>query len=93
MRREDLAKELMENNPGIFRSKDEADKVVKALFQSVAAAVANGVTVNIGGFGSFTAKERAARDARNPRTGEVIRIPAKRVPVFTPVKAFKDSVK
>lgn len=93
MRREDLSNAILEKNPGIFRSKTEADKVVKDFFNEISEAVANGVTVNITGFGSFAAKKRAARDARNPQTGEVIRIPARRVPTFTPGKAFKEKVR
>lgn len=92
MRREDLAKMVMEKNPGVFTTKTAAEKVVKDLFDEIGNAVANDVNVNIHGFGSFSAKTRAARDARNPKTGEKIRIPARRVPIFTPAKQFKDSV-
>ena len=49
-----------------------------------------GGSVNLVGFGSFKVVNRPARDARNPRTGEKIKIPARKAPVFRPGKGLKD---
>jgi len=49
--------------------------------------------VSIAGLGIFSAKKRAARTARNPRTGAAIQVPAMRVPKFRPAKALKDAVR
>jgi len=55
-------------------------------------ALAEGEKVQLVGFGTFEVRERAAREGRNPRTKEVIQIPASKVPVFKPGKDFKDLV-
>ncbi len=74
-------------------TKVQAEQVVDSIFDSIAAALKKGDEVSIAGFGIFSAKERAARTARNPRTGESITVPAMRVPKFRAAKALKDSVK
>jgi DNA-binding protein HU-beta len=53
----------------------------------------DGDSVSVAGFGIFEAKMRAKREARNPRTGETVTVPAMRVPKFRAAKALKDSVK
>lgn len=66
--------------------------VTDAVFTVIADQVCNDDTVNIPGFGIFTSKERPAHTGRNPATGESVEIPAKRVAVFKPAKAFKDAL-
>ena len=73
-------------------SRKDADKAVTALFDVVTGALKNGDKVQIVGFGAFEAKERAARTARNPRTGEEIEIPASKAVSFKVGKALKDEV-
>lgn len=73
-------------------SRKDADKAVTALFEVVTDALKNGDKVQIVGFGAFEAKERAARVARNPRTGEEIEIPASKAVSFKVGKALKDEV-
>ena len=73
-------------------SKSQAACVVATLCDSVVEAVANGDTVQLVGFGTFLAKDRAARDGRNPRTGELIKIPACKTPVFKAGSGFKEAV-
>jgi len=51
-----------------------------------------GEEVSVAGFGIFAVKDRAARVARNPKTGEPVNVPAKRVPKFKPAKALKEAV-
>lgn len=71
-------------------SKKDAEKAVNAFTDVVKDVVKNGEKVQIVGFGTFEAVERAAREGRNPKTGEVAIIPAKRAPKFKPGKPFKE---
>lgn len=73
-------------------TKKDSEKVLNAVLDSIAAALAKGDKVQISGFGSFEVKEREARVGRNPQTGETMEIAASRVPAFKAGKALKDSV-
>jgi DNA-binding protein HU-beta len=72
--------------------KATAAKTIDATIESIKDALAEGDTVTLIGFGTFTVRERAARVGRNPRTGERLDIKAANVPVFKPGKALKDAV-
>ncbi len=74
-------------------AKKDAEKFTGAFVEAVVEALQKGDKVQIVGFGSFEVKERPARKARNPRTGEEIEIAATKAPVFKAGKALKDSVK
>ncbi len=74
-------------------TKVEAEKVVDTIFDSITKSLKTGEEVSVAGFGIFEAKTRAARTARNPRTGESIKVPAMRTPKFRAAKALKDAVK
>ncbi len=74
-------------------TKVQAEKVVDTIFESITDTLKKGEDVSIAGFGIFSAKMRAARTARNPRTGEPIEVPAMRVPKFRASKSLKDVVK
>ncbi|MCK4386602.1 MAG: HU family DNA-binding protein [Candidatus Pacebacteria bacterium] len=74
-------------------TKVEAEKVVDVIFDSIIDTLKKGEDVSVAGFGIFSAKMRAARKARNPRTGESIDVPAMRVPKFRASKTLKDTVK
>jgi len=74
-------------------TKVQAEKVVDTIFDSITNSLKKGEEVSIAGFGIFSAKMRAARTARNPRTGEPIDVPAMRVPKFRASKSLKDTVK
>lgn len=89
MKKQDLANMVHEMVGG---TKTQSDAVIKALFDSMAEEMAKGGTVDIAGFGKFEGVMRAARTARNPRTGEVVPVAAKRVPKFKAGKALKDTV-
>mmetsp|Transcript_41461 Transcript_41461/g.74524 ORF Transcript_41461/g.74524 Transcript_41461/m.74524 type:complete len:138 (-) Transcript_41461:171-584(-) len=69
-----------------------ADKVVEAFVKTVMKNVVKGEKISFPGFGSFDSKLRAARVARNPKTGEAINVPEKRAPSFTMSKNFKADV-
>lgn len=73
-------------------SKKEAADVVNIFFESIADALANGDNVDIRGFGSLKIKEYKPYIARNPKTGEKVQIPAKKLPTFKAGKALKEKV-
>ena len=69
-----------------------AEKVVDAVFASIKEVLKNGESFSLVGFGTMKVAERAARTGRNPRTGEAIAIPVKKVVRFLPGKALKDTL-
>ena len=73
-------------------TKKQAAQVVDCVLGAVKDALASGDKVSLIGFGTFSVKERAAREGRNPRTGEKIEIPKKNIPSFRPGKALKEAV-
>jgi DNA-binding protein HU-beta len=73
-------------------TKSDATKAVEAVIDTVTRTLRKGEQVSIVGFGNFAVKSRAARQGRNPKTGEAIFIPASRVPGFKAGKALKDAV-
>ena len=73
-------------------SKKDAEKALNATVEAIADALAKNDKIQLVGLGSFETKERAAREGRNPRTGETVKFPAKKVPVFKAGKALKDKV-
>ena len=73
-------------------SKKDAGVALDAAIAAIGDALAGGDTVQLIGFGTFSVKQRAAREGRNPRTGEKVKIAAKRAPAFKPGKAMKDAV-
>jgi DNA-binding protein HU-beta len=73
-------------------SRKDAITLVDGVFDDIQAAVVAGEAVKIPGFGQFKVRDRAARMARNPATGEQVKVPAKRVFKFLPAKALKEAV-
>jgi DNA-binding protein HU-beta len=73
-------------------TKTDVSAVVDATIETIIDSVVEGKKVSILGFGSFEPRERSARQGLNPKTGQKIKIPAKRVPAFTAGKMFKDRV-
>ncbi len=74
-------------------TKASAEKAVDVMIDSIISSLKKGDDVSIAGLGIFTVKARAAREARNPRTGEAVHVPAMNVPKFKAAKALKDAVK
>ena len=72
--------------------KKEAEAAVNATIEAIAEALKAGDKVQLVGFGTFEVKERAAREGRNPRTGETIKIAASKTPAFSAGKGLKDAV-
>ena len=77
----------------VVSTKREAQAAVDCVFQSITKALKKKDTVTLVGFGTFRVDKRKARKGRNPQTGEVIKIKAKKVPKFVAGKALKDSIK
>tara|TARA_B100000035_G_scaffold123695_1_gene105219 strand:- start:7 stop:285 length:279 start_codon:yes stop_codon:yes gene_type:complete len=73
-------------------SKSKVDEVIGSTVSAIIKSVSKGENVQLVGFGTFGSGKRAARDGRNPRTGEVIKIKASKTVKFTAGKAFKDAV-
>ncbi|MGA8324950.1 MAG: HU family DNA-binding protein [Candidatus Cybelea sp.] len=73
-------------------SRKDAVILIDGVFDDIQAAVVLGEAVKIPGFGQFKVRDRAARMARNPATGEQVKVPAKRVFKFLPAKALKEAV-
>lgn len=71
----------------------DTEKALNAITESVAAALANGEKVQLTGFGTFEVRERAAREARNPRTGETLKVEASKAPAFKAGASLKNAVK
>lgn len=72
--------------------KSEAETVLEAILATISGELKKGSEVRLVGFGTFTVSNRAATEGRNPRTGETIKIPARRVPRFKAGKGLKDAI-
>jgi DNA-binding protein HU-beta len=72
--------------------KKDAEAAVNAVNEAIVEALKAGDKVQVIGFGTYEVKERAAREGRNPKTGETITIAASKAPVFSAGKALKDAV-
>ncbi len=87
MIRSELVQALAVDNPGL-RS-DEIERVVDVFFTEICERLARGGRVELRGFGAFSTRDREPRRGRNPRTGEAVDVPAKRVPYFKPGKEMR----
>ena len=86
--------DIVDKVHGVLGStKADAERAVECVIDCVVSSLKSGEEVSIAGLGIFSVKTRAARTARNPRTGEAIKVAAMRVPKFRAAKAFKDAVK
>jgi len=74
-------------------TKMQAEEIVDGMINTIINTLKNGEEVSIAGFGIFSVKDRAARTARNPKTGAAVQVAATRVPKFRAAKAFKDAIK
>ncbi|ALC16167.1 integration host factor subunit beta [Desulfuromonas soudanensis] len=73
-------------------NKKEAELIVNTIFNRIGDALIEGDRVEIRGFGSFTIRLREAREARNPKSGDVVRIPSKKTPFFKTGKELRERV-
>lgn len=89
MNKLDLVRSVVER---LELSRRDAVALIDGVFDDITSAVVAGEAVKIPGFGQFKVRDRAARMARNPATGEQVKVPAKRVFKFLPAKALKEAV-
>ena len=73
-------------------TKKDAEQLVEIIFDSIVGTLNKGEKMELRGFGSFRVRERDARKGRNPKTGEAVNIPAKRVAYFKPGKELKELI-
>ena len=95
MNKAELSQKLWElhSKKGVDASKKHAEEVVDFVFDTIADTMKRGDEVSIAGFGTFVAKQRKARQARNPKTGAAVNVPAMKVPKFKAGKGLKDAVR
>ncbi len=74
-------------------TKKAAEDAVETVFDFITSSLKKGEDISVAGFGVFAVKQRAAREARNPRTGETVHVPTTTVPKFRAGKSLKDAVK
>ncbi|OHA23352.1 MAG: DNA-binding protein HU [Candidatus Taylorbacteria bacterium RIFCSPLOWO2_12_FULL_43_20] len=90
MNKQAIAEAIAEKIGG---TKVQAEQALDVVVDSIVNTLKKGEEVSIAGIGIFSVKQRAARQARNPRTGETLQVPAMKVPKFRAAKALKDAVK
>lgn len=88
MIRSELLQALCADNPDL--RPEEVEQVVDIFFDEITQRLAEGGRVELRGFGTFSTREREARVGRNPRTGETVDVPAKKVPYFKPGKEMRE---
>ena len=71
-------------------SRKHAELIVDIFFQSIVNALERGEKIELRGFGSFRIRQRNARQGRNPKTGDQVSVPAKRIPYFKPGRELKE---
>ena len=87
MIRSELLQALAKENPDLRA--DEVEQVLDTFFDEIGKRLAEGGRVELRGFGAFSTRERGARKGRNPRTGEAVDVPEKKVPYFKPGKEMR----
>ncbi|MCE7886749.1 MAG: integration host factor subunit beta [Alphaproteobacteria bacterium PRO2] len=88
MTKSELIQRLAERNPHLYLR--DIEKIVETVFDEITGALARGDRVELRGFGAFSVKSRDARTGRNPRTGETVKVDAKRLPFFKTGKALRE---
>jgi integration host factor subunit beta len=87
MTKRGIIEELLARRPNF--SHRQAETIVNAIFDAMSNVLARGQRIEIRGFGSFAVKQRRARQGRNPKTGEVVAVEAKRIPFFRAGKEMR----
>jgi integration host factor subunit beta len=87
MTRSELIQKLAEDNPHLYHS--DLERIVTAIFDEIAAALARGDRIELRGFGALFTKKRDARSARNPRTGDSVDVVEKHIPFFKSGKLIR----
>ncbi|NJM49491.1 MAG: integration host factor subunit beta [Sphingomonadales bacterium] len=90
MIRSELVKKLESENQDL--KTEEVERIVDLFFNQIIQRLADGGRVELRGFGAFSTRERSPRKGRNPRTGESVDVPSKRVPYFKPGKEVREQL-
>ena len=90
MTKSELIEKLSDNHE--LLNKKDAETVVNLIFGGIETALSQGDRVEIRGFGSFSVREREAREARNPKSGELVKIPSRKTPFFKTGKELRERV-
>jgi len=90
LNKSDLILKILESEPNLF--KKDATKIINVFFDTLSEAISRGERVELRGFGVFDVKVREARIARNPKNGETVAVPAKKVPFFRMGKDMQDRI-
>ncbi|SEA77216.1 integration host factor subunit beta [Rubrimonas cliftonensis] len=88
MIKSELIQRIADENPHLFQR--DVERIVSTIFDEIAGALSRGDRVELRGFGAFSVKSRDARMGRNPRTGEAVHVPEKRVPFFKTGKELRE---
>ena len=89
MNKQDLVNQVADSS-GL--SKSDASKAVESVFDTITSTLKSGGDVRLVGFGTFSVSQRKASTGRNPRTGDPVDVPAKRVPYFKPGKEMRNAL-
>jgi len=84
----ELIARLAEKNPHLYQR--DVERIVTTIFEEISAALARGDRVELRGFGAFSVKQRAPRVARNPRTGQAVKVGEKHIPFFKTGKELRE---
>ena len=88
MTKSELINLLATKNPQLHHV--DLERVVNTMFDQITAALERGERVELRGFGAFSVRERESRVGRNPRTGEAVKVPSKKVPFFKTGKELRE---
>ena len=90
MTKSELIQNLADANPHLYQR--DMERIVTTIFDEITTALEAGNRVELRGFGSFSVKERGSRVGRNPRSGEVVNVAAKRLPYFKTGKQLREKL-
>ncbi|MGB7204248.1 MAG: integration host factor subunit beta [Anderseniella sp.] len=90
MIKSELIQEIALQHPHLFHR--DVERIVNTVFDEITSALAEGNRVELRGFGAFSVKKRDARNGRNPRTGEPVKVEAKSVPFFKTGKELREQL-
>jgi len=90
MTKSELIQNLADANPHLYQR--DMERIVTTIFDEIMTALEDGNRVELRGFGSFSVKERGSRVGRNPRSGEVVNVAAKRLPYFKTGKQLREKL-
>jgi integration host factor subunit beta len=90
MIKSELIEEIAKKNPNLYQR--DVEQIVNTVLDVITGALVKGQRVELRGFGTFSVKDRPARTGRNPRTGETVKVAAKRLPAFKAGKELKERI-